>query len=74
MTKTELINGIKEVLGTSVDLSNDTVLEDIPEWDSLAIMSMVTYLASNCGKMLSFSEIKEFKTVDDILNAAGGCE
>ena len=71
MTKLELLVGIKDVIGTSLDLSVNSMLEDIPEWDSLAIMSMVTYLATCCGVMVSFSELKELKTVGDIVKKVG---
>ena len=70
MTAEVFAEDLKETLGTAMNISPDTVLADIPEWDSLSIMSVVTLLASKHGKMLSFSDVKEATTVREIAEKA----
>lgn len=62
---------LKGVLGTAVSVTPDTLLSDIPEWDSLSLMSAVTLLASKYGKMLSLSDVKSALTVREIAEKAG---
>lgn len=49
-------------------LKEETRLDDLDEWDSLAKLSLIVLMDDEFGKKLSGSEIKEFVTIGDILN------
>lgn len=71
MNAQEFISELKDVLGTSMRIEPETVLSDIPEWDSLAMMSVVTLLASQFGSFVTLADLKECVTVLDIVTKAG---
>ena len=49
-------------------LSAEMNLEDIEEYDSMTKLSLIVMVEEEFGKKLSGAEIKEFKTIQDILN------
>lgn len=49
-------------------LKEETRLDDLDEWDSLAKLSLIVLMDDEFGKKLSGAEIKEFVTIGDILN------
>lgn len=53
------------------ELSSTTELDDLEEWDSMSKLSLIVLMNDECGKKLSSEEIKEFKTIGDILNFMG---
>lgn len=44
MTKTEFLEELKETMHRDEDLSEDMLLDDIDEWDSLAFVSIMVLL------------------------------
>lgn len=71
MTKEEFLQKLADVLQTDEDLTNDTVLEDLEEWDSLSKMAVIAFLDKEYKTKITFSDIKDFKTVEDIAKKAG---
>ena len=49
-------------------LTKDMVLEDIVEYDSMAKLSLIVLMDDEFGKKITSKEIKNFRTVQDILN------
>lgn len=49
-------------------LNPETELDKLEEWDSLAKLSLIVLMDDECGKKLSGSQIKEFVTINDILD------
>ena len=49
-------------------LSADMQLDDIEEYDSMTKLSLIVMIEDEFGKKLTGAEIKEFKTIQDILN------
>ena len=49
-------------------LKEDMLLGEIEEWDSMAYLSFSVLMREEFGKKVSASEIKEFKTLQDLLN------
>ena len=45
-----------------------SVLEEIDEWDSMAKISLIVLMDEECGKKLTSTELKQFKTIQDIMN------
>ena len=43
-------------------------LDAIDEWDSMAKLSLIVLMDDECGKTLRSDDIKQFKTIQDILN------
>ena len=71
MNKEEFIEKLTDVLQTEEELKEDTVLEDLDEWDSLSKMTTMAFFDKELGIKVSFNEIGEFKTVGDVIQKAG---
>lgn len=72
MTNTEKIKLIEEAwdLGEG-SLTEDTLLNDIEEYDSMAKLSLIVLCDDEFSKKLSGDQIKQFTTVKDILDFMG---
>lgn len=65
----EKIEKIEELLDVDEgSITEDTVLEELDEWDSMSMLSVIVYFDEECGKAISGDEIKDFKTVKDIMD------
>lgn len=51
------------------EFTPETVLDDLEEWDSLAAISYVVMMDEEFGVVADPNNIKEFKTVQDILDS-----
>lgn len=71
MTRDEFLAEIQDVLQVEEDLTFDTVLADLSEWDSLAVMSTMAFLDSNFGVKTSMADYAAMKTIGDIAVKAG---
>lgn len=71
MTRDEFIVEMQDVLQTDEQLTAETVLADLAEWDSLAVMATMAFLDRNFGVKLSIADIKELNTIGDIAAKAG---
>lgn len=49
-------------------LTPETVLGDLAEWDSMAKLSLMVMMDDEFGKSLTGEQVRDFKTVQDILN------
>ncbi len=67
MTKEEKLAMLEEVMDLDEGtLTEDAVLEDIEEWDSLSVLTLISEMKKKFGISLSTQQIKEFKTVADV--------
>ena len=67
MTIKEKLNILEELLDTEKDtLQEETALDQISEWDSIAVISTIAMFDSYFGKNITSAEVKGFKTVKDI--------
>lgn len=71
MNRDDFLVEMQDVLQTEEVLTFDTVLAELPEWDSLAIMSTMAFLDSNFGVKTSMADYAAMKTVGDIAARAG---
>ncbi len=71
MDKKDFLEKLQDVLQTETELTFDTVLDDLEEWDSLSKMAATAFLDKNFGIRMTLTEIKAFKTVGDIAQKAG---
>lgn len=71
MTRDEFLIEMQDVLQTEEELTLDMALADIPEWDSLAIMSTMAFLDSRMGVKTGMADYATMKTIGDIADKAG---
>lgn len=71
MKKEMVLEALVDILDTEDDFTEDTVLEDIAEWDSLAKLYLIVFARKECGITITTKDIKKFETVKDICNALG---
>ena len=71
MTKEAFITEMQDVLQTDAELTMDTVLADLDEWDSISIMATMAFLGKNFGLKLGIGDFKAFNTLGDIAARAG---
>ncbi len=53
-------------------IKEDMNLEDIEEWDSMAYLSFSVLVQDEFGRKVTATEIKNYKTVKDLLDAMKG--
>jgi acyl carrier protein len=72
MTEKEKIAMLEEMMeldeGT---LTPETILADLEEWDSIAVISFIALMDDEFEKTIKGSQIREFRTVADALAVMG---
>ncbi len=71
MTKEEFLAEMQDVLQTEEDLSYETVLKDLDEWDSLSVMATMAFLEKSFGVKTTMKDYHEVTTIGDIAKKAG---
>lgn len=72
MTTEEKIALLEDMLELdNGSLKPEMVLADIDEYDSMAKLSLIVLMDEECGKKLTGEQIREFKTIQDILDFMG---
>lgn len=72
MTQEEKIAMLENMLELEAgSLKPEMELSDIPEYDSMAKLSLIVMMDEECGKKLTGEQIREIKTVQDILDFMG---
>lgn len=72
MTNKEKISLLEEALELDENtLQEDTLLADVSEFDSMAKLTLIVLCDDEFDKKLTGEQIKEFKTVKDILDFMG---
>ncbi|MBF0135493.1 MAG: phosphopantetheine-binding protein [Magnetococcus sp. DMHC-1] len=57
---------LAEILDTDIELTFDTVLSTIEEWDSLAWLHFMTLADETYGKQIKGKDLAKCKTVQDL--------
>lgn len=69
MTKQEKIEAIADILEVEIEeISEEKRLEDYDTWDSVAVLSVITFMNEHYNRFPHASEIKKYKTVGDLLS------
>lgn len=55
-----------EVLDTEMEITMDTLLGDIEEWDSLSVVSFIAMAKASCGKKVERVAIINAKTIGEL--------
>lgn len=71
MDRVSFIEKFKDVLQRDDELSFEMVLEDLDEWDSLSKMATIAFLDKEFNQKITFNQINELSTVEDIAKIAG---
>lgn len=72
MTQEEKIAMLEDLLELGGgSLKPEMQLNEIPEYDSMAKLSLIVMMDEECGKKLTGEQIREIKTVQDILDFMG---
>lgn len=72
MTNEEKIAMLEDMLELDGgSLTPETVLADVEEYDSMAKLSLIVLMDDEFSKKLTGEQIREFKTVQDILDFMG---
>ncbi len=70
MSKEEFLVQMQDVLQTETELTMDTVLDELDEWDSLSMMATMAFLDKNFGVKLKIVDLKALATIGDIATKA----
>ncbi len=71
MNKEEFLEKLQYVLERDDEVTENMVLEDMEEWDSLAAMAVMAFFNKSLSIMLLPAEVREMKTVQDLIKKAG---
>ena len=71
MTRDEFLSEMQDVLQTESELTFDTVLADLDEWDSLSIMATMAFANKHFGLSLKMADFAEMETLEDIAQKVG---
>lgn len=67
MTIKEKLNQLEDLLDIAKDTLNEGIeLEQMSEWDSMAVIATIAMFDESFGKIITPDEVKDFKTVKDI--------
>ncbi len=67
--KIALLEDMLEIDGGT--LKPETVLSSLDEYDSMAKLSLIVLMDDEFGKKLTGEQIREFKTIQDVLDFMG---
>ena len=70
MTKEDFIAKFADILQTDEEITLDTNLEDLEDWDSLTKMACVSWFLEN-KIQIKVAEVSTFKTVSEIAERLG---
>ena len=71
MTRDEFLIQMQDVLQTDDMLTAETSLDDLAEWDSLAMMATMAFLDKNFGVKVGLKDFIEMSTIGDLMAKAG---
>lgn len=70
MTKEAFVEKFADILQTEEEITMDSVLEDLEDWDSLNIMAVVSWFLEN-KIIVTVKELAACKTVGEIADKFG---
>ena len=73
MNRMEFLTKMQDILQYEheEELTYNTNLLDVEEWDSISIISTVAFLDSEFGKKVTVSDLQDVDTLEDIAKIAG---
>lgn len=71
MTIDEFLEELAELLEVEETVTLETSLEDMPEYDSLAIMALIAFIDDNFDMTVSGEKVGNLKTVSELVDIIG---
>lgn len=71
MTKAEFLEKLQDIFERDDEITEDMVLEDMDEWDSLSSMAVMAFFNKSLSITLLPAEVREMKTVAELVKKAG---
>lgn len=71
MNKQEFISGLQEELELEIQLTEETDLKQLEEWDSMAAMILIGYVSNNLDITLNADDLKGITTVFSLIERIG---
>lgn len=68
MTKEIFLERMADILDVEDEITLDTNLSELDEWDSLSIISYVAMANAACGKKVDVKIVREAVTIQDLYN------
>lgn len=68
MNEQEFIKKMVDIMDTEDEITMDSVLADIEEWDSLSYVGFLSLCASRAEKKVNAPEVREANTIRDLYN------
>ena len=68
----DFLKTLKEMMDTDADLTLETKLSEVEEWDSLSLETFLSYCNARLNRPVEPEEIKSAKTVSDLYEFIGG--
>lgn len=62
----EFLKTLKEMMDTEVELTLETKLSDVEEWDSLSFVTFLSFCNAKLNHPVEPEEIKKAQTVNDL--------
>lgn len=70
MTNREKLEELSDILEMEEgELTEETILDDIETWDSLAVLSFISIMNDKFNKFPNATEIRTYRTVGDLMDA-----
>ncbi len=66
MTEQEFIKKMVDITDTEDEITMDSVLEEIEEWDSLSAVGFLSLCASKAKRKVDAPEVRSAKTIRDL--------
>ena len=68
MNKEEFIKQLTDIMDTETELTLETDLSEVEEWDSLSLVSFLSFCNARLRRPILPDEIKSAKTVNDLFS------
>lgn len=71
MTREEFLIELQDILQRDEPLESSMLLRELPEWDSMSLITVAGFFDQQFSKSLSFIEFENLITVEDLMLKAG---
>lgn len=71
MTKAEFLEKLQDIFERDDEITEDMVLDEMDEWDSLSAMAVMAFFNKSLSITLLPAEVREMKTVAELVKKAG---
>lgn len=66
MSTEEFLKNFKRIVGADEDLTLETKLEDLKDWDSFSLTDFLAFCDEHTNRRIETDELKDAKTVNDL--------